>query len=146
MLHYLENMFWGIIVILLPFLSFNRWFGIQLNPQFMGIDLKYVTWFSFFSGHILLCQWIQIILYSNEFEFVMTSILHVQWFSIFPVTLMDWAFSHFLPTWHVFYILNQFIITFQLIPLSTSWVGWLNLSGILIITHQINILGMDFMT
>lgn len=27
------------------FLSyFNRWFGIQLNPQFMGIDLKYVMY------------------------------------------------------------------------------------------------------
>ena len=25
----------------------KRWFGIQLNPQFMGIDLKYVMFPSF---------------------------------------------------------------------------------------------------
>ena len=76
-------------------------------------------------------------------SFVMTSILHIQWFSIFPVThgLGLFSFLAHLAIGMLFYNLNQFIITFQFIPLSTSWVGWLNLSGILIITRQINILG-----
>ena len=45
-----------LILILLILVSFNRWFGIQLNPQFMGIDIKYViesstlwTWNSMFN-------------------------------------------------------------------------------------------------
>jgi hypothetical protein len=32
------------ILILNVFLTlFNRWLGVQLNPHFMGVDLKYVT-------------------------------------------------------------------------------------------------------
>ena len=26
----------------------NRWFGIQLNPHFLGIDLKYVTYYELY--------------------------------------------------------------------------------------------------
>lgn len=35
-------LFWSIMLTSLPFLPFNRWFGVQLNPSFLGIDLKYV--------------------------------------------------------------------------------------------------------
>lgn len=143
MLHYLENMFWGIFLILLPFMSFNRWYGIQLNPQCMGIDLKYVIWFSFFLGIFFCVNEYKSYYIAMNLSFVMTSILHIQWFSIFPVThgLGLFSFLAHLAIGMLFYVLNQFIITFQFIPLSTSWVGWLNLSGILIITRQINILG-----
>lgn len=92
-----------------------------------------------FSGHILLCLQIRILLYTYDFHFCCDFYSPHTMFLHLSCALKDWASFLFLQACH-FVIPDQFIIIFQLISLSTSWVGWLNLFGI-IITCQPNILG-----
>lgn len=60
------------------FMLLNRWFGIQLNPHFLGIDLKYVTCFELYHPPFRN----NVISLITTSHVMMPKAVYVYWFSI----------------------------------------------------------------
>ena len=76
------------------FMLLNRWFGIQLNPHFLGIDLKYVTCFEL--CHPPCNNAISLITTSHT---MMPKTAYLYWFSVLwcnPLIIFTnrWIFLH----------------------------------------------------